>query len=109
MSVEPLEIQMTRLQEQLKAVVVTLSEDREIRRESDKSLASIAVSVTNLDRRLETVERQLVKNEPTIEEFIVIKNQVQGAGKLGKWIWFAGGILIAGIYNIREAIRAMFL
>lgn len=102
---ETLEVQMVRLQEQLKAVITSLSEDRDSRKESDKQLTSIAISTANLDRRLEVVEKQLAKDAPTIEEFITIKHQVKGAGMLGRWLWLFGGMMIAGLFNAREAIR----
>lgn len=108
MPIEPLEIQMARLQEQLKAVITTLSEDREDRKKTDKSLTDISKTVTNLDRRLENVEHQLLQNEPTIQDFIRIKHQVQGAGKLGRLVWFVGGALIAGLFTSRETIKSFF-
>lgn len=106
---ESAEIQMARLQEQLKSVIATLAEDREDRKERDKQLTQIAVSISNLDRRLEAVEHQMAAASPTIQEFITIKHKVVGAGIFGKWAWALGGATIAVIYSGREAIRSFFM
>jgi chromosome segregation ATPase len=110
---ESLDIQMARLQEQLKSVIATLAEDREERKVRHKQISRIEDTTDRLDLRLGAldlrmgaVEMQLAQNQPTIQEFLRIKHQVQGAGFLGKWTWAIGGVLIAGIYNSREAIRA---
>ena len=106
---EAVEIQMARLQEQLKSVIHTLAEDREDRKERDKQITKIVVTTDNLDRRLEIVEKQLASSAPTIEEFMLIKQRAIGAGLLGKYAWLLAGVTITALYACREAIKNFFL
>lgn len=106
---ESVDVQMARLQEQLKSVITSLAEDRRDRKNRDGQINKIETNTDNLDRRLEVVEHQLAVNAPTINEFMIVKQRVIGAGKLGKWAWMLGGATITAIYTSREAIRSWFL
>lgn len=100
---------MARLQEQMKSVISSLVEAKNSREKSDDALQKLIMAVDNMGRRMETVERQLASNAPTIEEFITIKHKIAGGGFLAKWAWVIGGVIIALIYNGREAIRTFFM
>lgn len=63
------------------------------------SIESIKGSVTSLNSRMGSVEDSLTKFAPTIEEFINIKAKVIGAGRLGKWLWIVGGVLLTAAYK----------
>lgn len=109
---EALEIQMARLQEQLKSVANTLAEDREIRKETNQEFSKRLTEIHDIqkshDRRLESVEKELKEHSPTIKEFTRIKHQVHGAGTAGKWAWAIAIALIGFLYSSREAIVSFF-
>ena len=99
---ESLEIQIARIQEQLKAMDSYLQEGREDRKTNLDSISRMITSVEIMERRLQKLEDQFAKSEPTIQEFITIKHQVKGAGALGRWAWAFGVGLIAMLYSSRS-------
>ena len=102
-------VQMARLQEQMKTVIDNLDHASKSRERMSVKLEKVADQMDLFDRRMEKVEHQLATTAPTIEEFIMIKHQVKGAGIFGKWLWAAGGLLIGVVFTMREQIRAWFL
>lgn len=106
---ESQEVALARLQEQMKTVIDGQHIAKESREKADDKLESISELILKMDRRVEKVEIQLASNAPTIEEFITIKHQVTGAGRAGKFLWAAGGIIIASAFYLREAIRNWLL
>jgi len=50
--------------------------------------------VDKLTWRLDALEATMNKQAPTIAEFLTYKEQVRGAGKLGRILWIVGGILL---------------
>lgn len=50
--------------------------------------------VDKLTWRLDALEGTMNKQAPTIAEFLTYKEQVKGAGRLGKFLWAAGGIIL---------------
>lgn len=105
---ELVEVQMARLQEQMKQVIDGMEHSRRLHEKSDERSDRMEQTIDRIDRRLNDVEKQLATNAPTIEEFITIKHQVKGAGILGRWIWAAGGFLIAFVFSMRAQIRDFF-
>lgn len=47
--------------------------------------------------RLGKLEDQMMKAQPTIEEFVTVKTEIKTAGKLGRTVWTVGAWLIATI------------
>lgn len=45
--------------------------------------------------RLGKLEDQMLKAQPTIEEFVTVKTEIKTAGKMGRAVWMIGGWLIA--------------
>lgn len=56
--------------------------------------------VHKLAWRMDALERTLNSHAPTIAEFLAYKDQVRGAGKLGKLLWFIGGIVLSAAASI---------
>ncbi|MGV0817106.1 hypothetical protein V6767_13135 [Martelella sp. FLE1502] len=48
-----------------------------------------------INHRLENVEKAVSEAAPTLEDYALKKAQVEGAGRLGKLLWVAGGFLLA--------------
>ena len=102
---ESVEVQLARLQEQMRVMIEGMAEAKHSRNMTRDRLATMNDTIVTLDRRLENVEKQFASSAPTIEEFITIKHQVKGAGIAGKWLWAIGGFIIATVFSFREAIR----
>lgn len=50
--------------------------------------------IDKIENRVERLEHAITTMSPTVAEFLTYKAQVQGAGKLGKFLWWLGGILL---------------
>ena len=99
MANESTEVQLARLQEQMKIVLEELHSAKDGRKAQYEQMSEIS-------NRLQKVESSLANQAPTIEEFITIKHKVVGAGLMGKWIWLAAGGLITFVYSNREALAS---
>uniref|UniRef100_A0AAU6VZJ9 Tail length tape-measure protein n=1 Tax=Pseudomonas phage Arace01 TaxID=3138526 RepID=A0AAU6VZJ9_9VIRU len=88
------EVQIARVDEKLKAILAELAQARDGRKQQYEKLESVGRYIQILEARIEAVEKSLAKASPTIDEFLVIKHRVTGAGLIGKWIWLAAGSLI---------------
>lgn len=62
----------------------------------DRSLQQQDRKLERIDTRVETLEKAILTMSPTVAEFVTMKTQAQGAGKLGKFVWSAGKLVIAG-------------
>lgn len=98
------EAQMARLDERLKSIFAELQMARDGRKQQYESLEKLGRSLLTIEGRVVNVENSLAKASPTIDEFIVIKHKVIGAGILGKWLWAGGGVLLGFIFSMREHI-----
>lgn len=90
-----LEVQLGRMIGQQDMILRELGHAAEGRKAQYTAIEEVKGSVLLLNSRMETVEGSLTKFTPTIEEFISIKQKVVGAGKLGKFLWAAGAIILA--------------
>ena len=96
--------QIARLDERLTSIVALMRESREEFKLHKDLAKEISTSLANIGHRVESVEHSLAKASPTIDEFIIIKHKIQGAGMLGKWLWVALGFLVGTVYSMRETI-----
>ena len=108
---ESVEVGLARMQEQMKSLLDDMAEAKQSRKEQYKRIDEIGRDVTSVNHRLQIVETQLASSTPTIAEFVVMKNKIQGAGALGRWLWAFGGFLIgliAWVIGIVPALHAWF-
>ena len=96
--------QIARLDERLTSIVALMRESREEFKLHKDLAKEISTSLANIGHRVESVEHSLAKASPTIDEFIIIKHKIQGAGILGKWLWVALGFLVGTVYSMRETL-----
>lgn len=96
--------QIARLDERLTSIMVLMRESREEFKLHQDLAKEINTSLAHIRHRVESVEHSLAKASPTIDEFIIIKHKIQGAGILGKWLWVALGFLVGTVYSMRETI-----
>lgn len=47
-----------------------------------------------IENRVERLEHAITTMSPTVAEFLTYKAQVQGAGRLGKFLWWIGGMVL---------------
>jgi len=99
-----LEAQLGRLAGQQDMILRELTSASEGRKQQYAAIEEIRGTLVSFDSRMTTVEENLTKFEPTIEEFISIKTKVVGAGKLGKFLWAVGAIILALAAKFREEI-----
>ena len=103
---EPTEIQLARMDERLKMVLDRMEENHESHVKARSWMGQIDRNLSDISFRVASVESSLAKTAPTIEEFMVIKNKVIGAGMAGRWIWVGVGSLLTLIIAGREQIAA---
>lgn len=101
---ESAEVQIARLDERLQQILRELELSRDGRKQQYEKLEQLNQSVSVLSGRVENVENSLAKTAPTIDEFLIIKHKVVGAGIMGRWVWLAGGSIIGFLFTSREAI-----
>lgn len=95
---------MARLQEQMKTILTRLDEAKEESKGQKRWMREMSNTLSDVDRRLGGVEENFARASPTIDEFMVIKHKVVGAGLLGRWLWTGLGALLTFLYTIRETV-----
>jgi len=65
------------------------------RRRLHEKIDGLEKTIDNLDRRLEHVEKVMSTTNPMFTEYMAYKQRVIGAGIVGRWLWFIGGILLS--------------
>lgn len=91
---DSMEVQIARIDEQVKQMIRAMSSAEMSRRDNYKQLETMNMNYASIDARLSVVEDGMTKNAPTIEEFITIKHKVVGAGMAGRWLWAIGAFLL---------------
>lgn len=76
-----------------------MSEDRidsnDSRRRIHEKLEDQSKVLTTLDGRVQKLEKAVEGAAPTLAEFTTYKEQVRGAGRLGRVLWGIGGFVLA--------------
>jgi len=103
---ESIDVRVARLEEKMSFLVKDAEEAKTARKAQYKTTEDINRVINAMATEVSNVSSKLAGQAPTIEEFITIKHKVVGAGKLGKWLWLIGGILITIASGAREYILA---
>lgn len=104
MGSESPEVQMARLDERLKAIMSELDLARDGRKQQYEAIERIGLVLKGIEGRVENVEDSLARATPTLDEFIVIKHKVIGAGILGRWAWAVVASILTFLFTIRETV-----
>lgn len=92
---DSLDVGLARVEEILKAVQGGMDRAEKSRKEMYQSVNGIELKLISVEHRITSLEKSFNDVSPTIAEFVVIKNRVQGAGNLGKYLWIFGGVLLS--------------
>lgn len=65
------------------------------RKQLYEKIETIGHDLAEQGHRLANLEKSMAKAEPDLAEFRALKQQAKGAGMLWKFLWAAGGALIA--------------
>lgn len=104
---EQLEVQIARMQERMIHFIDGFDEHKQTTKDMEQEVLKISVWCRAQDRRMDALEQQFADASPTISEFITLKQQAIGAGRLGKALWVTGGVLIGAAYYMREKLLSL--
>lgn len=100
--------QLSHLQSDLRMLMQMREDDRKDASESRRRLhegqqeqAKILIDLTN---RVQAIESSVAAEKPTWEEYRRMKEQANGAGKLGRALWRFGGFLMAFVFGVATTI-----
>lgn len=79
----------------LEGIEEDLQEAKEGRKVMYRNIEETKLSVEKLNWRMDALERTMNSQAPTIAEFLNFKEQVKGAGKFGKLLWFLAGLSVS--------------
>lgn len=105
---ESTEIQLARLDERMKMLLDRMEENHESHVKNRAWMGQVDRTLHDISSRVNSVETSLAKSAPTIEEFMIIKNKVIGAGIAGRWLWIALGASLGVLISAREYIFRFF-
>ena len=106
MSNESLEVQLARLDERNKMILMNMENSQRDAKEAREHLKEAFESIRSIDSRLERLEGSFATTQPTINEFRAVKHKILGAGILGRWVWVALTGILGLLYAVREHIIA---
>ncbi|WAK44935.1 hypothetical protein Fifi067_00008 [Erwinia phage Fifi067] len=104
MSNESVDVQLARIDERMKTIILGLEQDRISRKEQYETTEQIRLTIQDIQNRVGAVEKGLADSAPTIEEFITIKHKVAGAGVAGRWLWVAAAAILGFLFTMRREI-----
>lgn len=105
---EPTEIQLARIQEQMKAMLASQEYAKLTRSESDKEIREIHKLVSKLDHRVGEIEKHVASATPTLTEFNTLKYKIQGAGLFGKWVWAILAGIVGFLLGFTNLLKNLF-
>jgi hypothetical protein len=98
------EVQLARVDERLFMVLEEMRASKDNRKAQYETMENLSRDVRAIAERVGSLERAVATAQPTIAEFVAIKQKVIGAGLAGKWLWVFGGLLLGLLANSREAV-----
>ena len=100
--------QLSHLQQDMRMLLQMREDDRkdasESRRRLHEGQQEQAKLLLDLANRVLVIESSVAAEKPTWEEYRRMKEQANGAGKLGRALWRFGSILIAFVFGVATTI-----
>lgn len=94
MTTPSLEASVAVIQEKLQTITEDMREARLARKAQYEQNERQNETLMKIDHRLEKVEMWISSSDPTIQEYRTLKLQVQGAGRVGRFLWSLAGATI---------------
>lgn len=105
---ESMEIQLARLDERMRMMLERMDENHLSNENTRRWMVTVDQTLQTISSRVTNVEASLAKSAPTIEEFLIIKHKILGAGFMGRWLWVTFGTLLGLVISAREHIIRIF-
>lgn len=70
------------------------------RRRLHEKVDGLEKSFWGLDSRLEVMEKAVTSTNPVFTEYMAYKQRVIGAGIVGRWLWWLGGIVLTAAASV---------
>lgn len=105
MTTESIDARLARLDERLRNFLDVQERANDLQ---EQQLIKINQSVMETSNRLTKVENTISNAGPALAEYTAIKNQVIGAGRMGKWIWVTAGFVIGMVVSLKEVFISWF-
>lgn len=91
-----LDVEIGKLIGAVTALKEDINDASESRRRMHDELKALTLEIHTLRTEVKGLTERMNAIEPGVKDYLGVQQQVAGAGKLGKALWFIGGILIAG-------------
>lgn len=65
---------------------------------TNANLSSVKAEVVSLTGKVDGMDGSITAMTPTVREFNSMKDKADGAGKLGRALWWLGGVLIGAAF-----------
>lgn len=91
-----LDVEIGKLIGAVTALKEDISEASESRRRMHDELKALTLEIHTLRSEVKGLTERMNAIEPGVKDYLGVQQQVAGAGKLGKALWFIGGLVLAG-------------
>lgn len=89
-----IEIEIGKLIGAVSALSDSHKDASESRRRMHEELQALTLEIHTLRTEVKGLNERLDAIEPGVKDYLGVQQQVAGAGKLGKALWFIGGIVL---------------
>jgi len=95
-----MEREMGKVLAKLESIENEMHDAKEARGKVYERIEATNQKVDHLGWRMDALEKTMNSQAPTIAEFLTYKEQVKGAGRLGKFLWAAGGLILGAAVSV---------
>ena len=95
-----MEREMGKVLAKLESIENEMHDAKEARGKVYERIEATNQKVDHLGWRMDALEKTMNNQAPTIAEFLTYKEQVKGAGRLGKFLWAAGGLILGAAVSV---------
>jgi septal ring factor EnvC (AmiA/AmiB activator) len=97
-----------RLEEGLRNIEKAMDRADQSRKQLYEKIDNIDTKVTLLEQQVGALSTGLNEVKPTVAEYLRAKEQVRGAGALGRALWLTGGFVLAGALWLYQNFTWLF-
>lgn len=96
-----------RLEEGLRNIEKAMDRAEQSRGQLYNKIDTIDTKMTLVEAQVQSLTATLNGIKPTVDEYVKTKEQVKGAGALGRALWLIGGLLLAGAVWLYQNLGAL--